>query len=682
MEQTIIGTPVLAPVSPAHLRALHPLVVVELIIIGTPTHALANIMSPPPHLVLHPQRGVEPINIGIVIPARVNHTQVVLPAALPQMAAGQDIIGIPHTATVNQKDPRPVLLHPPVANQIIIGIPRLALVNLTLLPVILHQRAVDLTNIGIVILARVNHTQVVLQPVTLLRKVALTIITGIHIPARVDRLIQHVILHQTVADQTITGIITIAATGCGYNYYWDSPSCTCKPNPNITPCTAPVSGCGTNSYWDSYSCSCKNYYPYYQQENYDRLAYESSERITCVKNLLNQYEFDRLRYFIPTSSQEQEEIYKLGDKVKSCWGYTSESSTGTTSQTAKPPIENEACLLEKLGETAYKDIYYGVRQPTHEEHLLFEKCYGKTPVSSVTYYTSDTKLSKEVDGCLRYSLGSSYSKVKAGQIDVPYEQREQVNRCFGVNPQPFEEGRVYKIPDDIKSCLQESIGEARFNEISSGGSNPSDEEKKKGETCFAELHKDQLKFLPPPPEQVPFLETDPNVIGFANFKQETKKVKNTTIGGKVTFEGKGPPNTPVYIYIYSEPIVITTKTDENGEWVYELNQPLKGEKHVAYATVKDTSGKIVRSSVFDFTVVAANEKTVQLLQEEVVSEKEQNRFIKYAAITLAVGLILVVVLQIRHFLRFSKKLGVNKDSSSGIPGKGESKDNTGSGSVD
>ena len=210
MEQTIIGTPVLAPVSPAHLRALHPLVVVELIIIGTPTHALANIMSPPPHLVLHPQRGVEPINIGIVIPARVNHTQVVLPAALPQMAAGQDIIGIPHTATVNQKDPRPVLLHPPVANQIIIGIPRLALVNLTLLPVILHQRAVDLTNIGIVILARVNHTQVVLQPVTLLRKVALTIITGIHIPARVDRLIQHVILHQTVADQTITGIITIA----------------------------------------------------------------------------------------------------------------------------------------------------------------------------------------------------------------------------------------------------------------------------------------------------------------------------------------------------------------------------------------------------------------------------------------------------------------------------------------
>ena len=178
------------------------------------------------------------------------------------------------------------------------------------------------------------------------------------------------------------------------------------------------------------------------------------------------------------------------------------------------------------------------------------------------------------------------------------------------------------------------------------------------------------------------METDPNVIGFANFKQETKKVKNTTIGGKVTFEGKGPPNTPVYIYIYSEPIVITTKTDENGEWVYELNQPLKGEKHVAYATVKDTSGKIVRSSVFDFTVVAANEKTVQLLQEEVVSEKEQNRFIKYAAITLAVGLILVVVLQIRHFLRFSKKLGVNKDSSSGIPGKGERKDNTGSGSVD
>lgn len=454
----------------------------------------------------------------------------------------------------------------------------------------------------------------------------------------------------------------------------------CKPSPNITPCYAPSGGCGTNSYWDSYSCSCNSSYPYYQQENFDRLAYESSERINCVKSALSQYEFDRLRYFIPTTNNEQNEIMNLGNKVKSCWGYatTKEGGQKPAGQTPKAPIEYEGCLFKSLGEKAYKDIYYGIRQPTYEEHLLYESCYGERKMTSLTYYTNDVQIPKETDACLRQTLKSYYSKVKSGQADVPYEAREEVNRCFGINPQAFEEGRVYKIPDEVRSCLTQSIGETAFSEINSGKRTPSNDEKVKGESCFAKLQSDQLKFLPRPSEEIPFLEEDTDTINLSGIKEETKEIKGKGLGGKLTFSGVGPANSVIYIYIYTEPIVVTTKTDENGDWVYELDQPLEGEKHIAYATVKTSSGKSVRSSVFDFTVVAADEGKQVFLEQEDVSQDVRSKFMRLAILTVGFALFAVVTIVVVNFLRLAKN---KKIANSQNTTNGKSNDDTGSGSV-
>lgn len=431
------------------------------------------------------------------------------------------------------------------------------------------------------------------------------------------------------------------ASGCVYNYYWDTSSCLCKPNPNVTPCSAPTAGCSSNTYWDYYSCSCKDTYPYYEQHNFDRLAYESQDRVACVKSKLTQYEFDRLRYFIPTTSAEQDEINLLGIKSQSCWA-------------GKTPPQIEGCLKRSLGESAYKEIYYGTRQPTYEEHLKFEVCNeGEKAVKSVVYYTNAEEFSKEVEACLRSSLTPAvYQKVESGISDVPFESREKVNRCFGINPQAFEEARAFKIPDEVKACLLEGVGESRFTQISLRGVEPTDEEKEKGLICFDKLHDDQLKFLPLPPEQVPFLETDTNTIRFSKVAQETQTVKNKVIGGKVTFSGFAPPGSAVNIYIYSEPIVVTTKTNENGDWVYELEQPLEGEKHVAYATVRDSSGKIVKSTVFDFTVVAAEED----IQTRFLEEGGQAKDISTRFLRLAIPVVLTAIIGtlFLYFYRFKK----------------------------
>ena len=371
----------------------------------------------------------------------------------------------------------------------------------------------------------------------------------------------------------------------------------------------------------------------------------------------------------------------LGNKVKSCWGYTTTKEGGPmpTGQTSKAPIEYEGCLLKSLGEKAYKDIYYGVRQPTYEEHLLYEGCYGERKITSLTYYTNDAEFPKETDTCLRQTLKSYYTRIKSGQTDVPYEAREEVNRCFGINPQAFEEGRVYKIPDEVKTCLTQNIGESRFNEINSGKGNPSDDEKAKGESCFAKLNSDQLKFLPHPPEEVPFLEEDPNTINLSEVKEEAKEIKGKDVGGKLTFSGIGPANSVVYIYIYSEPIVVTTKTDENGDWVYELDQPLEGDKHIAYATVKTSSGKSVRSSVFDFTVVAAEESKQVFLEQEDVSQGVRGKFIRLGVLTVGFAFIIVIVIQVVNFLKMVVKNKKGDNLRRTTDGKGD--DDAGSGSI-
>ena len=434
---------------------------------------------------------------------------------------------------------------------------------------------------------------------------------------------------------------TQPASGCGYNYYWDSSLCYCKQNPNVTLCSMPSFGCSSNTYWDSYSCSCKSTYTSYQQSNFDRLAYETPERVSCVKSLLTQYEFDKLRYFIPTTTSEQDEIYKLGDKAKSCWGGSVQQvQTGSVAPSQyKSPYEYENCLIKVLGEEAYRQIYSGVKTPTYEEHLKYKACYGgKSRVSTVTYFSNQETLPETTIACLKTILtGGLYEKVRSGTSDVPYEIRDKVNRCFGINPQAFEEARMYKAPDTFMSCLYEKVGSSRFQEIQSGKSQPTNEERQKAESCKSLLNKDQTKFLPPPSEQVHFLEPKPELVNVSGYEQDSQNIEGKNVGGKIVFSGTAIPNSVINIYIYSEPIVVTTKTDENGDWVYELDQPLKGEHHIAYATVRSDDGEMVRSQVLNFTIQAApDEPAIQQFIQETSATKTQRSFLYYSVVALII----------------------------------------------
>ncbi len=75
----------------------------------------------------------------------------------------------------------------------------------------------------------------------------------------------------------------------------------------------------------------------------------------------------------------------------------------------------------------------------------------------------------------------------------------------------------------------------------------------------------------------------------------------------LVIEGKGLPNTFVTVYIYSLPIIVVTKTDAYGRWVYELDKPIESGDHEVYVVLNNNQGELTaRSTGFNFIKSGAN----------------------------------------------------------------------------
>lgn len=81
--------------------------------------------------------------------------------------------------------------------------------------------------------------------------------------------------------------------------------------------------------------------------------------------------------------------------------------------------------------------------------------------------------------------------------------------------------------------------------------------------------------------------------------------------------GKGTPNSFLTVYVYSDPIVVTVKTDADGNWSYELDRDLEDGNHEVYVAVTDATGRIsAQSSPIPFV------KTAEAISVVPVSDME------------------------------------------------------------
>ena len=77
-----------------------------------------------------------------------------------------------------------------------------------------------------------------------------------------------------------------------------------------------------------------------------------------------------------------------------------------------------------------------------------------------------------------------------------------------------------------------------------------------------------------------------------------KEVKDDTDGvdAQAVISGKALPNSFVTLYIFSTPVVVTVKTEEDGSWKYRFDKELEDGEHNIYVGLTDNAGRIVAKS--------------------------------------------------------------------------------------
>jgi len=117
----------------------------------------------------------------------------------------------------------------------------------------------------------------------------------------------------------------------------------------------------------------------------------------------------------------------------------------------------------------------------------------------------------------------------------------------------------------------------------------------------------------------------------------------------IKFEGKGKPISFVTLYIYSPFLVLTTKTNENGQWEYILDKPLEEGEHEVFVAVTNNRGEITaRSEAFRFIKTATAVAAVWLpTEKKVISPSEAFErtalLLLIAIVILAIGIALIII---------------------------------------
>jgi hypothetical protein len=113
--------------------------------------------------------------------------------------------------------------------------------------------------------------------------------------------------------------------------------------------------------------------------------------------------------------------------------------------------------------------------------------------------------------------------------------------------------------------------------------------------------------------------------------------------------GKALPNSFVTLYIFSTPIVVTIKTDDDGSWNYRFDKELENGEHQVYVGITDNAGKIVaKSNPFTF-VKEAQAFTANTASDEQAPAQEQSfisEYMVYLVLSIsvvAIGLVLILL---------------------------------------
>jgi len=115
---------------------------------------------------------------------------------------------------------------------------------------------------------------------------------------------------------------------------------------------------------------------------------------------------------------------------------------------------------------------------------------------------------------------------------------------------------------------------------------------------------------------------------------------------KITFSGKGPPDSIVFIFIYSTPIIAKVRTDSQGNWTYTLEKELEDGTHEMYVASVDNTGRIVAKSNPVPLVKEAAAVQIGFTLSPILEPEEQGFFGRNLFFVLLIIFLLIVFLAV------------------------------------
>jgi hypothetical protein len=132
---------------------------------------------------------------------------------------------------------------------------------------------------------------------------------------------------------------------------------------------------------------------------------------------------------------------------------------------------------------------------------------------------------------------------------------------------------------------------------------------------------------------------------------ESQPGTTTQASAAAVISGVALPNSFITLFIFSTPIIVTLRTDNDGSWNYRLDKELEDGEHEMYIGVTDNAGRIVaKSSPFlfvkqaeAFSGVVVDAPAPVIFDEGESFFSSDNIFLVLGVSTVAIGLILMLL---------------------------------------
>lgn len=195
--------------------------------------------------------------------------------------------------------------------------------------------------------------------------------------------------------------------------------------------------------------------------------------------------------------------------------------------------------------------------------------------------------------------------------------------------------------EDLENCFQLVLGDG-FEDLFDSGGRFSYEDLSKVRTCLA-----ARRFVLP----ANLAPVDPQRVRDLRRSDKLKVLPlrqaqdNVGVDSGLILSGEANPDSDVLVYVFSEPLVLTTQSDETGNWTYVLEDPLEPGDHEVYVAVED-GGEFVRSDAFTFSLaqVASTEDNPNGLSLSLNNNADITIYVLGAAGTVVLGLVVFLIL--------------------------------------